>query len=70
MINKSFYQSHECEGFRAKVTIEWSIPEHIEETNLPQWRMEDALNTADNILSYAAPKIRNMVQSMRGFKCT
>lgn len=67
--NKIFYQSHSCGGFSAKVTIEWSIPEQVDETSLPEWRMQDAEDIADNILAFAGKRMRDMVQAMRGYKC-
>lgn len=61
---KTFYQSHECDGYRAKVTIEWSFPSDIE----PSWRSLEAEDIADSILSFSGKKMRDMVQAMRGYK--
>src|SRR6185312_12212956 len=65
MSNKQFYQSHECDGFRARVTIEWSIPERVDETTI-RHRIQDAEDIAEQILGFAAHRVRNMVQAMRG----
>src|SRR6185312_12493297 len=65
MSNKQFYQSHECDGFWARVTIEWSIPERVDETTIKH-RIQDAEDIADQILGFAAHRIRDMVQAMRG----
>jgi hypothetical protein len=61
---KTFYQSHECEGYRAKITIEWEFPHEIE----PAWRSLEAEEIADAILRYSGPKMRDMVQVMRGYR--
>lgn len=63
MSNRSFYQSHECEGFRAKVTIEWDIPPTADER-----RLTEAEDIADSILAFSGKKMRDMVQAMRGVK--
>lgn len=63
--SRIFYQSHECEGFRAKVTIEWSMP--VDGDLLPAWRAETAEDIADSILAFSGRKMRDMVQAMRGF---
>jgi len=52
-------------GFRARVTIEWSIPERVDETTITH-RIQDAEDIADQILGFAAHRVRNMVQAMRG----
>lgn len=61
---KTFYQSHTCDGYSAKVIIEWSFPHEME----PSWRSLEAEDVADAILRHAGPKIRDMVQAMRGYK--
>lgn len=61
---KTFYQSHECDGYRAKVTIEWSFPRDTE----PSWRSLEAEDIADAIMAHSGPKMRDMVQVMRGYK--
>lgn len=65
----SFYQSHECEGFRAKVTIEWDIPKKIDETAIPG-RIAIAEDIADEVLAFSGKRIRDMVQAMRGYPVT
>lgn len=62
-----FYQSHQCEGYHAKVTIEWTTPKDVEGDLLPPWRMQTAEDLADLILQFSGPKMRDMVQAMRGF---
>lgn len=64
---RTFYQSHECAGFRAKVTIEWSMPEEIDPDLLPAWRHDTAEEIADSILAFSGKKMRDMVQAMRGY---
>jgi hypothetical protein len=68
MTGRNFHQSHECAGFRAKVTIEWSTPEEIDLDLLPAWRSEMTEDIADSILAFSGPKMRDMVQAMRGYK--
>jgi hypothetical protein len=63
---RDFYQSHECEGYRAKILIEWSTPDNILLEILPPWRMREAEEIADSIMGFAGPKIRDIVQRMRG----
>lgn len=65
---RTFYQSHECEGFRAKVTIEWSEPSDDDLEFQPAWRAQETEDIADSILSFSGRKMREMVQVMRGFK--
>lgn len=55
-----YYQYHECAGYRAKVTIEWEIPDNSNKDYLNL-----AENIADEILSFAAPKTKDMVNKMR-----
>ena len=64
---RTFYQSHECAGFRAKVTIEWSMPEDVDFDRLPSWRTGTAEDIADSILAFSGRKMRDMVQAMRGY---
>lgn len=65
-MTRMYYQSHECEGFRAKITIEWDIPKKVDETAIPG-RIAAAEDIADSILAFSGKKMRDMVQSMRGY---
>lgn len=67
MGERIFYQSHQCEGYHARVTIEWTTPKGVEGDLLPAWRMQSAEAIADAILAFSGPKMRDMVQAMRGF---
>lgn len=58
-----FFQSHECSGYRAKVTVEWSDPEDIE--LLPE-RAASAEEIADEVITTLAPKPLEIVQAMLG----
>lgn len=74
MPSRTFYQSHECEGFHARVTIEWGIPPRCDEVFIAD-RLAVAEDIADSILGFAGKKMRDMVQTMRGYglnqqKCT
>lgn len=66
MSNRSFYQSHECAGFRAKITIEWDIPPKSEEIYIMD-RLAAAEDIADAILAFSGKRMRDMVQVMRGY---
>jgi hypothetical protein len=66
MTKRTFYQSHSCEGFSARVTIEWDIPEKVDETAIPG-RLAEAEDIADEILKFSGNKMRDMVQTMRGY---
>ena len=66
-VAREFHQIHECEGYRAKVTIEWSMPAHIDGDLLPAWRKEYAEQIADSILAFSGKQMRDMVQAMRGY---
>jgi len=66
MSTRTFYQSHECEGFRAKVTIEWSMPTDVDPDHLPAWRAQTAEDIADSVLAFSGRRMRQMVQAMRG----
>jgi hypothetical protein len=59
----TFWQTHDCSGYRAKVTIEWSAPENIE--LLPE-RAEDAEAIADDIMAKLAPGPLEIVRAMMG----
>ncbi len=65
-MTRTFYQSHVCEGFRAKLTIEWDIPPKCEETVIAH-RIAAAEDIADAILAFAGPRMIHMVQAMRGY---
>jgi hypothetical protein len=67
MSERIFYQSHQCEGYHAKVTIEWSMPKGVDGDLLPVSRTQDAEAIADSILAFSGPKMRDMVQIMRGY---
>lgn len=64
--HRTFYQVHECEGFRAKVTIEWNIPATVDETVIAH-RIAAAVDIADVILGFSGKRMRDMVQAMRGY---
>lgn len=66
MSQRMFYQSHSCEGFNARVTIEWNIPQTVDETVIAH-RIAGAEDIADSILEFAGSKMRDMVQTMRGY---
>ena len=55
-----YYQSHECQGYRARVTIEWEIPD-----DHPKERLILAEPVADEILNYAGPRMKEIVAKMR-----
>lgn len=68
-MTRTFYQSHTCDGFRAKITIEWDIPKDIDETTIRN-RLFGAEDIADAILAFAGPRMIHMVQTMRGYSVT
>jgi hypothetical protein len=57
---KVYYQKAECDGYWAKITVEWHSP--VEDT----FRMEQAEKIADDIVKFAGPQMRDMVNKMRG----
>lgn len=61
------WQSSECGGYRAKVTIEWSLPDDVSFDMLPGNRKEVAEEIASSILSFSGPRMRNLVAAMRGY---
>lgn len=61
-----YFQSHDCGGYRATVTIEWFPPDDVEECSLGS-RGDKAEELAESVLSFSAPKVREIVQAMRGF---
>ncbi len=61
---KSYYQSYSCDGFNAKITIEWSFP--LEKESYIETNLCKAERIADIILSDNGQKMREMVQTMRG----
>jgi hypothetical protein len=68
--SRTFFQSHECAGYRAKVTIEWSMPKDVDADLLPAWRTSTAEDIADSVLAFSGRKMRDMVQAMRGYTVT
>lgn len=58
-----FWQSHNCNGYRAEITIEWSVPEGVE--LLPE-RAAAAEEIADESLSVLARRPFELVQAMQG----
>lgn len=65
--HKTFWQSHECGGYRAKITIEWSVPNRVDPEQLPAWRMLTAEEIASKALAFGAPLLPDIVQAMRGY---
>lgn len=63
MTTRSYFQSHHVDGYRARVTIEWEMPEDIDPIGASWERAEDI---ADKVLAYAGPRMRDIVRSMRG----
>lgn len=58
-----YWQSHNCNGYRAEVTIEWLTPEGVE--LLPE-RDAIASGIADDALAKVAPAAFELVQAMQG----
>lgn len=58
-----YYQSHTCDGYSAKIIIEWEIPENTHDKclELPEY-------IASEILKFSGPKTRDMVNKMRRIK--
>lgn len=66
-MTREFYQMHECAGYRAKVTIEWSSPQPSEfQDELDKDRMYRAEEIAGALLANTGPAMYRMVQAMRG----
>lgn len=61
---RMYFQSHECAGYSAKVTIEWHVPDGLTEeyANVAGARAEEI---ADDLISKLGPKTYEMVQAMR-----
>lgn len=55
-----YYHYHECQGYKAKITVEWEVP-----NNHDKERLILAEDTADDILGYAGPRMKEMVAKMR-----
>lgn len=55
-----YYQYHESGGYKAKVTIEWEIPNNVDAK-----RLNSGAEIADKILEFSGPKTRDIVQAMR-----
>lgn len=62
MTQFEYYISHSCEGYRAKVTVEWSITDEKDSLH-----MDKAEEIADNAITSIAAVPRLIVQVMRGF---
>lgn len=60
-----FFQMHQCNGYRAKVTVEWSAPDNIE---LMPERAANAEEIAADVIATLAPKPLAIVQAMLGRK--
>lgn len=57
-----FYQMHECGGYRATVTVEWSHPDK----GFNGEHVSRAEEMAEGILADSGPVARDIVQTMRG----
>lgn len=62
-----FYQTHESDGFRAKVTVEWAWPEDREP---PQEWLNRAEEIAEEAFMSAGPKAYDISLALRGQKRT
>lgn len=60
---RSFYQGHDCAGFRATVIVEWSWPEGKEP---PQDWLNEAEEIADEAMAAAGPKTYAISLALRG----
>lgn len=65
LTSRSFCQSHDCEGFRAKVTVEWFWPENSEP---PQEWLNRAEEIAEEAFATAGPKTYDISLALRGRK--
>lgn len=63
-MRKEFWQSHDCSGYRAKISIEWETPRGVDE--LAGDRQADAEVIADQALAALARKPLEIVQAMMG----
>ena len=66
MTTRSIFQSHECAGYSAKVTIEWTVPARVDADQLPAWRLGKAEEIAEDLLAKLGPQTMEMVKAMRG----
>lgn len=64
-VPQSFWQSHECGGYSAKVTVEWHVPDNLTDE---AWNIADARGAqeAEEIFARLGPKTAEIVQRMRG----
>ncbi len=60
-MKRSFYQMHSCEGYSAKVTVEWQAPGTINGEYA-----HDAEDVADEVFAKIGARARDIVQAMRG----
>lgn len=63
MAKDSFWQSHDCNGYRAKVTIEWEWPDG--EVASQGW-LNRAEEIAEEAFSKSGPSVRLIVLAMQG----
>jgi hypothetical protein len=64
MTTRSYYQSSEIDGYTAEVRIKWSMPDDVDPKDHEGWKRADDI--ADEALTRAGPKMREIVQAMRG----
>jgi hypothetical protein len=62
---RSFWQSHEVTGHRAKVTVEWSWPEGTEP---PQEWLNRAEEIAEDAFAALGPKSYDISLALRGME--
>lgn len=63
-MRREFWQTHDCSGYRAKISIEWETPRGVEE--LAGDRGAQAEEIATEVLAKLAPKPLEIVQAMMG----
>lgn len=63
-MRREFWQSHDCSGYRARISIEWETPRGVEE--LAGDRDARAEEIAADVLAHLGPKPFEIVQAMMG----
>lgn len=63
-MRREFWQSHDCSGYRARISIEWDTPRDVEE--LAGDRAARAEEIAADVLAALGPKPFEIVQAMMG----
>jgi hypothetical protein len=63
-MRREYWQSHDCSGYRARISVVWETPNDVE--SLADPHNVAAEKIAEDVLAALAPKPLEIVQAMMG----